>query len=95
MIITPVSLSAITATYTGTPGALSIPMLAKTFYQFTASTACWIKQGTAPTAAANTAANLFVPLGTTVYLDGTNGPDLSVVQDAAAGKACLAAVKTY
>lgn len=95
MIITPISTSALVASYTGTPTALTASMVARTYYQLTATTNCWIKQGTAPTAAANTIGNLYIPIGTTVYLDGTAGPDLSIVQDSAAGKAVLAAIKTY
>lgn len=94
MIITPVSSSSTVVSYTGTPGSFTAAMVAQKFYSFNATTNCWIKQGTAPTASA-ASGSLYVPIGATVYLDGTVGPDLSVIQDSAGGKATLAGVKTY
>ncbi len=94
-IISPISTTALVVSYTGTAAAFSATMAARQYFQFTASTACWIKQGTTPTAVAGAAGNIFVPLGAVLILDGGLGPDVSVVQDAAAGKATLAGVHTY
>lgn len=95
MIVSPITSSALTSTVTATSAVFSATMIAKSFYQFVSNTACWIKQGTAPTAVVNTAGNVFVPANTLVILDGGNGVDLAVIRDAADGRASLTGCKTY
>jgi hypothetical protein len=66
---------------------------------FSSNTNCWIKQGahaalvTTP-AVAGAAGNVYVAAGVMLPIDGREGADLSVVQDAAGGKASLCRAMT-
>lgn len=86
-----------TQTLTGTASTVRAAsvMVPNKFYHFTCTSNCWIKQGTTPTAVPGVDGNIYVAAGAVIYLDGTVGPDLSVVRDSADGKAVLAGVKTY
>lgn len=50
-----------------------------------ATTACWIKFGTNPTAVANTDANLYLPAGIFYTIKWVPGQKVAVIQDSAAG----------
>ncbi len=68
------------------------PMVAadgSTLYEFVSSTACWIKQGTAPVAASAATGSKFCAAGERVYIDPRDGLNLSVIRDAVDGKATL------
>jgi len=60
-------------------------------YVFSSSTDCWISQGNAT--AAKAAGSMFVAKGVEVVIDGTNGPFLSTLQDAAGGNASLTLIE--
>lgn len=83
-----------------TAGALSVAVviasaeLASTLlpgkvYQFCSSTACYFKQGFGAQTAAAAANNIFAPVGVPFYIHGSNGTHLSVIRDAADGRATL------
>lgn len=62
-------------------------------YSVTCENAAWVKHGTgAQTAEADTDANVYVPGGGTVYLAGSAGDTVAVIQDTSAGQAVLALV---
>ena len=75
----------------GTSATFGATLLSGSVYVFAASTDCWIAQGASPTAA-KAAGSMFVAKGQQVLLDGSQGPKLAVVQDAAAGAASLVEV---
>jgi hypothetical protein len=62
-------------------------------YQLTSNTDCWVSQGSAPTAAADTDANVFVPAGGTIYLHGSDGDTVAIIRDSADGHASLAVAR--
>jgi uncharacterized RmlC-like cupin family protein len=55
------------------------------FYIVSASTACWIAQGSAPTAVAGVGSSMFVPANIPIQIDGDGGAVLAVIQAAAGG----------
>jgi streptogramin lyase len=67
-------------------------MAAGQMFMFVSSTACWIKQGSNPTASA-APGSMYVPANTIVFISGANGVKLAVIQDAAGGKASLTQVQ--
>lgn len=59
-------------------------------YRLVSSTACYVAQGTTPTAAAGAgAARLYVPANVPVDLSGNNGVAVAVIQASAGGFASL------
>lgn len=62
-------------------------------WMFVSSTACWIAQGADPQTAAAADANMFVPAGVTVLIDGGAGAKLAVIRDTADGRASLTRIK--
>ena len=68
----------------------TLVMGAQTYYLFTSTTNCWIKQSAAGTAAvAGAATNMFWPANTVLFVSGNFGAKLSVIRDAADGSASL------
>lgn len=72
----------------------AIPPGPAAIYLFTCSVNCWIAQGAAPVASAATG-SFYVLAGTVMPINGLGGAHLAVIQDAAAGKACLARASTF
>jgi hypothetical protein len=77
--------------YTGTAGSMTA-LAAGKLYKFQCTSACYIKQTTAGTAATAAAGSSLVQPGDEVYIHGSDGTTLSVVQAAAAGTATLTVV---
>jgi hypothetical protein len=69
-----------------------VAMAAGQMFVFVSSTACWIMQSANPTASA-APASMYVPPNTIVFISGSNGAKLAVIQDAAGGKASLTQVQ--
>lgn len=64
-------------------------MVVRSFYLFTCTTNCWIKQSDAGTAATVGAGSMFWPANVPLFLAGKYGAKLSVIRDTADGKASL------
>ena len=66
-------------------------MVAGRLYAFTSTTTCWITQGQGSSTPTATKGDLstIVGAGQTVYLDGTVGAKVAVIQDTAGGSATL------
>jgi len=80
------TVGAVSVAIAGTSATLTSTLVAGKVYSLVTNTACWIKQGVgAQTAVAGAANNVLVPAGGTVYLHGSNGPQVAVVQDTAPG----------
>lgn len=58
-------------------------------YMLVSTTAAYIKQGTAPVAAAAADGSFLIAANVTYYIDGDLGPTLSIIQAAAGGSATL------
>jgi hypothetical protein len=77
---------------TATPfTGLGVAMAVGHLYVFTATADCWIRQSTNATvnAATKGAASMFVQKGIQILIDGAQGSQLSVLQDATGGNASL------
>ena len=85
---TPVTLLSETENVTAVSAAYAMALAPGRYYVFVSSTACWIKQGAAPTASAADG-SMYVPAGVVVVLSGNDGVALAVIRDAADGKASL------
>lgn len=97
MVISPVTSTTITIAVSGTAASFSTVMASDSGrrYEFISTTNCWIAQGATPTAAANANGSKYVPAGLPVIIDANVGATLSVVQDSAAGHACLTGMRLY
>lgn len=82
--VTAVAAAAATSGLSLVPGML---------YVFVSNTDCFIKQGAAPVTATTGDGSMFVPSRTPVLVSGDNGAALSVIRDAADGKASLTPVQ--
>lgn len=71
--------------YTGTAAQSSALSLATTIIQLYATTDCWVKFGSNPTAVANDGTSLFLPGGMILYYGITPGNKLSVIRDSTSG----------
>lgn len=81
---------ATTATVTAASAEVATTLAASKTYVFASSTACWIRQAAVTTAAvAGAANNSFVPAGLQVFIHGSNGAFLTVIRDAADGRASV------
>jgi hypothetical protein len=81
---------ALVAAIGGASTQITSTLVAGKLYSFTTNTSCWIKQGFgAQTAAIATANNVLVPAGGTVYIHGSNGTHVSVIQDTAPGNCSI------
>lgn len=93
MILSPDITTSVEKAVSGTHIEFGTTMKAGSIWMFVCSTACWIKQGASAALASSPATaatgSMFVPATVTIYIDGACGADLSVIQDAAAGKASL------
>lgn len=87
-LYTPVTSTALEHAVGGAHAEFGATMAVDQFWLFTSSTACWMAQGATPVASAG-AGSMYVPANTPVMLSGDNGADVSVIQDAVAGKASL------
>lgn len=74
-------------------------MAANTYWMFVSTTNCWIKQGShaalTTSGASAGAGSMFVPALAQIIIKGDLGADLSVIQDAAGGKASLTRMMHY
>lgn len=80
------------STVTASPQNITTTMSAGNLYLFSTTTSCWIAWGSNPTASA-AAGSLLVPAGTSLLIHGTFGPKLSILRDAADGKASIVVVR--
>lgn len=96
MIITPVpSKSKVVTAVTATAASFGAAMTSGQFWALTSTTNCWVAQADTPVAVANTAGSTLLAAGRTIYLDGRNGVDASVVRDTADGHASLTPVMVF
>lgn len=68
---------------------LTSTLVAGKVYSLATSTGLWVKQGFGAQTAAIAAANVYVPAGGTVYLHGSNGTHVSVIQDTTGGNCSI------
>lgn len=54
-------------------------------YVLLSTTACWVAQGSAPTAVAGVGSSTFIPASFPIEIDGSDGASLAVIQASAAG----------
>lgn len=80
-------------TVAGTEVDFDTVMAAGEKYIFTSTTACYIRQGTAPIAASAGDGSMLVGPYVEVLIEGNEGPNLSVIQAAAGGSATLQKVR--
>lgn len=81
-------------TVSGVSTEVTFTMVANTLYQFTTNTACFIKQGAAgATTATAGSGSILVPANTSVFLHGSSGAALAVIQDTTGGRATLCEIQ--
>lgn len=73
-------------------GQFSVSMADPQIWMFVANVDAWIAQGANPTASAG-AGSMFVPARTPVYILGSAGAKLAVIEDSSGGKASLTEVR--
>src|SRR5678809_1035902 len=88
------TLGAKQATISGTTATLTTTLLAGKVYSLVTNTACWIKQGFGAQTAAIANDNVLVPAFGTVFLHGSNGDTVAVIQDTAGGKCSICLLYT-
>lgn len=69
--------------------AFTLVMNTNEFYMFMSTTTCFIKQSNGATAATAATGSMMVPANIPVRISGNNGSRLTVIRDAADGKASL------
>jgi hypothetical protein len=94
MLYAPITSSADVKSVTNTAAQFDAEMAIHEWWQFCSSTACFIAQGTNPTASAGDG-SVFVAAGQVVMIFGANGAKLSVIRATADGSASLCKVQLW
>jgi len=89
-ILAPDCSSAVTLTTSATSQQFSLTMAPNSgIYILICGAACWIAQGSNPTATVGGAGSVQVPAGVGIPINPLAGPKLAIIQDSAASKATL------
>lgn len=78
----------------GTSAANATALVARTIYRLCSNTSCWVLQGAAPVATVGSGST-FLPAGVEMWIDGSLGAHVAVIQDAAAGHASLTKMRVF
>ncbi len=88
-LVSPVTTASELAAVTAASATFTLVMAKNEFYIFVSTTACFIKQTDAATAATAASGSMLIPAGLGVRISGNNGTRLTVIRDTADGKASL------